>query len=309
MINDKSYPQACQAHLWITPPQIMGILNVTPDSFYDGNRYKQQDKALKQAELLINQGADIIDIGGESTRPGAKPVSTEEELDRVIPIAEKLLKNFDVQISMDTQKTQIMAAAVELGVHMINDINALQAPGAVELLAKYPHVTVCLMHKQGNSQSMQQKPSYNEVAKEVSDFLTQRSDHCIASGINRERIILDPGFGFGKTTAHNLTLLTQLPKLTTLGYPILVGLSRKFSIGRILGQNVNKNSQEIFDAGDIPPEERLYGSLAAATIAVYHGATIIRTHDVKPTADAAKIAFAAKLSTGAPGTPVDSCGY
>ena len=252
---------------------VMGILNVTPDSFSDGGRFNQLDAALKQALQMQKDGAEIIDIGGESTRPGATPVSLDEELQRVIPVIEKIRQFTDVAISVDTCKPQIMRAAIEAGADMVNDINALQAEGAVETCAELG-VPVCLMHKQGEPPSMQDKPEYRDVVAEVSVYLQQRADLCIANGIAKENIIIDPGFGFGKTLENNLSLLREIDKFTVLAYPVLVGVSRKSMFGMLLDR----------EAGD-----RLVASTSSVVIAYQKGARLFRVHDVAETCDALKL--------------------
>lgn len=251
----------------------MGVLNVTPDSFSDGGQFNSLDKAILQADLMLAQGANIIDIGGESTRPNATPVSLQEELDRVIPVISALRARFDVTISIDTRQAQVMREAVNTGAAMINDVNALQSENALNTASELS-VPVCLMHMQGTPQTMQQNPTYDNVVTDIIDFLTQRVNACITAGIKREHIIIDPGFGFGKTFEHNVMLLRELKQLTTLKLPLLVGLSRKTWIGIATHQ---------------APSDRLAGSLAAAIIAVQNGANILRVHDVGATRDALRI--------------------
>jgi dihydropteroate synthase len=250
----------------------MGIVNVTPDSFSDGGLHLQHGPALAHAHQLIAEGADILDIGGESTRPGARPVSIQEELDRVLPVIEGL-RGAPVPISIDTFKPEVMQAAIAAGAQMVNDINALQDAAAMNVVAA-GNVAVCLMHKQGDPQTMQQQPYYQNVVAEVSAFLRERTAAAQAAGIRRERIVADPGFGFGKTLAHNLSLLRDLKQLTELGVPVLAGLSRKSMLGALTGQDVG---------------QRLPASVAAALIAVQRGANIVRVHDVRATVDAMKI--------------------
>lgn len=267
----------------------MGIVNVTPDSFFDGGQHLQRDAALAHAHQLIAEGADIIDIGGESTRPGARPVSVQEELDRVLPIIEGLrgasAPISPVPISIDTFKPEVMRAAINAGAQMVNDINALQDTAAMEAVA-LSNVAVCLMHKQGDPQTMQQQPHYKNVVSEVSVFLRERIAAAETAGIQRERIVIDPGFGFGKTLAHNLTLLRQLKNLTELGVPVLAGLSRKSMLGALTGQDI---------------AQRLSASVAAALIAVQRGANIVRVHDVRATVDALKIWDAVNNMNGVQG--------
>ena len=262
----------------LSRPLVMGIVNVTPDSFSDGGQHFQRDAALAHAHQLIAEGADIIDIGGESTRPGAQPIGVQEELDRVLPIIEGL-RGAPVPISIDTCKPQVMQAAIAADVQMVNDINALQDAAAMNAVAT-GNVAVCLMHKQGNPQTMQTQPHYQNVVAEVGEFLRERIAAAEAAGIRREHIVIDPGFGFGKTLAHNLDLLRRLDKLRELGVPVLAGLSRKSMLGALTGR----------EAGD-----RVAASVAAALIAVQNGASIVRVHDVRETVDALKIWNAVKL--------------
>ncbi len=258
----------------------MGIVNVTPDSFFDGGTHLQRKDVLSHAQQLIAEGADILDIGGESTRPGAQPVGIQEELDRVLPVLEGL-RGAPVPLSIDTFKPELMRAAIAAGVQMINDINALQNPAALNLVAA-SNVAVCLMHKQGNPQTMQEQPHYQNVVIEVSAFLRERIAAAEAAGIQRKRIVIDPGFGFGKTLEHNLALLRELRKLADLGVPILAGLSRKSMLGALTGQGVG---------------QRMPVSVAAAIIAIQHGAGIVRVHDVRATVDALKILAAVNGET------------
>jgi dihydropteroate synthase len=250
----------------------MGIVNVTPDSFSDGGRHLLRDAAISHAHQLIAEGADILDIGGESSRPGAITVSVQEELDRVMPVIEGL-RDAGVPLSIDTCKSEVMRAALAAGASMVNDINALQQPEAVAVVAA-GNAAVCLMHKQGQPQSMQIEPNYQDVLKEVMDYLRTRVAVIEAAGIKRERIVVDPGFGFGKTVEHNLLLLRKLHELTELGVPLMAGLSRKSMLGKLTGHVV---------------ENRLPASLAAALIAVQRGANIVRVHDVQATCDVIKI--------------------
>ncbi len=251
----------------------MGILNVTPDSFSDGGQFVDIDTARRQVERMAKDGAAIIDIGGESTRPGADDVSEEQELDRVIPVIEALRDTTALPISIDTSKPGVMREAVVAGAAIINDILALQEPGAIETVVELG-VPVCLMHMQGRPRTMQESPHYDDVALDVRDFLADRVSKCIAAGIAREKIIIDPGFGFGKTHAHNVELLANLRQLQDLEFPVLVGLSRKSTLGELTGRDV-------FD--------RLPGSIAAAVVAVMKGAQIVRVHDVRETVDALKV--------------------
>jgi len=260
----------------ISRPQVMGILNVTPDSFSDGGRFTAHDAALRHVEAMLEEGASIIDIGGESTRPGAAEVTVDEELARVVPLVEAIRCRFEVPISVDTSKPQVMRESVAAGASMLNDVCALQNEGALEVAALL-NVPVCLMHMQGAPRTMQHNPVYGDVVDDVYDFLAQRVDACISAGIKKEHLIVDPGFGFGKTLTHNLRLLHHLDRFKEMGLPLLVGVSRKTMIGAML---------------DKPVDERLFGSIAAATLAVWQGATIIRAHDVAATLDAVRVAVA-----------------
>jgi dihydropteroate synthase len=262
---------SCGRELDLSLPRIMGILNVTPDSFSDGSRFNQLDQALYHAEQMIADGAAIIDIGGESTRPGADSVSEQEELDRVIPVIEQIAAKLDVMISIDTYKPAVMDASCKAGAHLINDIKALQEPDAIKI-ALESDALICLMHMQGEPQSMQQAPNYKSVVDEVSRFLAKRVAACLNTGISKSKLILDPGFGFGKTLEQNFELLGCLKALTS-DYPLLIGLSRKSMIGNLLNR---------------PVDERLAGSIGAALYAVGQGARIIRVHDVLATSDAIK---------------------
>lgn len=250
-------------------PLLMGVVNVTPDSFSDGGRYFSPASAVAHARRLIDEGADLLDIGGESSRPGAAPVNLDEERRRVLPVLEALLAT-GVPLSVDTQKPELMREAATAGAAMINDINGFEAAGALEGIADTA-CAVCIMHKQGSPQTMQQAPRYHDVVAEVGAYLRQRVDAAVAAGITRERIVIDPGFGFGKTLDHNIGLLRGLGKLAKSGVPVLAGLSRKSMIGALTGRAV---------------DGRLPGSIAAALIAVRHGAAILRVHDVAETRDA-----------------------
>ena len=273
----------CGAYtLDLARPRVMGILNVTPDSFSDGGRFFDREAALRQGRVLVAEGADILDVGGESTRPGAETVPVQEELDRVIPVIEALAGELPVPLSVDTSKPEVMRAAVAAGASLINDVAALRRPGALAAAAA-SGVPVCLMHMQGEPGTMQQQPTYRDVVAEVRDFLAGRMAACEAAGIPRDRLLLDPGFGFGKTVAHNLALLRDLPALRGLGVPVLVGLSRKSMIGALLD--------------GAPVGQRLYGSLAAAVLAVERGAAIVRVHDVAPTVQALRIVAAVRDRT------------
>lgn len=257
----------------LTSPKIMGILNFTPDSFSDSGKFFSLDKALFQVEKMLNDGAEIIDIGGESTRPNAPIVSLEDELQRVVPLVEAVCQRFDCLISVDTSKADVMRQAAQVGADIINDVRALQESNALETAAELG-LPVCLMHMQGDPQTMQQNPDYDDVIEEVSDFLNQRIFACLTAGIPKEHIILDVGFGFGKTVQHNYQLLKHLNLFAESGYPVLAGLSRKSMIGAVL---------------DKPVEQRLIGSVAGALLCVQNGAKIVRVHDVAETADALKI--------------------
>jgi dihydropteroate synthase len=256
----------------LTRPVVMGILNVTPDSFSDGGRYAGLDAALERARVIVAEGAGIIDVGGQSTRPGALAVEEAVEIERVVPVVEGIAASCDVAISIDTSKPGVMRAAVAAGACIINDVYALREPGARAVAAE-SQAGVCLMHMQGEPRTMQDSPHYNDVVADVMAFLAQERRACMEVGVAGDAIALDPGFGFGKNLEHNLTLLRELPRLGALGAPLLVGVSRKSVIGKILGKSVN---------------DRLYGGLGLAALAVANGARIIRTHDVNPTVDAVR---------------------
>ena len=255
-------------------PQVMGIVNVTPDSFSDGGAHDTADAAVAHALTLVQEGADLLDVGGESTRPGADDVSVEEELRRVVPVIERLAAQVAVPISIDTSKPEVMRAAVQAGAGLINDVHALRREGALDAAAALG-VPVVLMHMQGEPRSMQAAPDYDDVVGDVHRFLAERIFAAEMAGIAKKRIVIDPGFGFGKDTTHNLQLLAQLERFVELGVPVLAGLSRKRSIGELTGRSV--------------PTERVSGSVAAHLIAVQHGAVIVRVHDVAATVDALKI--------------------
>ncbi|APD89833.1 dihydropteroate synthase [Alteromonas mediterranea] len=257
----------------LSQPQVMGILNVTPDSFSDGGKHADVQQALEHALRMIDEGARFIDIGGESTRPGAPEVSLQEELDRTIPVIEAVAKNAQCVISIDTSKAEVMREAVKAGAGLINDVRALQEPGAL-IAASETGVPVCLMHMQGQPRTMQNHPTYQDVVEDVTQFLLERAEVCEKAGIAKEQILFDPGYGFGKSLEHNYALVKHLPKLMDLGYPVLVGMSRKSMIGNLLNRKV---------------DERLAGSISLATIVAQMGAQIIRVHDVKETADAVNI--------------------
>lgn len=259
-------------------PRVMGILNITPDSFFDGGRYTRVDAALKRAEQMVRDGADIIDVGGESTRPGAPTVSESEELDRVLPVIERLATNLEVPVSIDTSKPAVMRDAVQAGAGMINDVCALQLDGALATAAAAP-VPVCLMHMQGSPRTMQTLPEYDDVVADVYAFLQQRVQVCEQAGIDRERIVLDPGFGFGKSLQHNLGLLKGLDQMQGLGLPLLAGISRKSMLGLLLAELRQQDEP-------VSVDDRLNVSLGAAVIAAMRGASIIRVHDVRETVEA-----------------------
>lgn len=261
-------------------PQVMGVLNITPDSFSDGGRFLDAQSAVDQAMAMCEQGAALIDIGGESTRPGAQPVSVQQELDRVLPVIEAIAPALPIPLSIDTSKPEVMRAAVAAGAGLINDVCALTSAGAIEA-AKDCAVPLCLMHMQGEPRTMQQAPRYRDVVHDVRDYLAARVVACEAAGIPRQRLLLDPGFGFGKTLQHNLQLLARLDELAGLGLPLLVGLSRKRMFGQLLGREVG---------------QRLVGSVAAALLAAQRGAKIIRAHDVAETVDALALLNAVQYS-------------
>ena len=264
----------------LAQPHVMGILNVTPDSFSDGGRFSGRDAALRHAAEMVAAGATLIDVGGESTRPGARAVSPTEELERVAPAVEAIARELDVVISLDTSTPAVMREGARLGAGMINDVRALRRDGALDAAAD-TGLPVCLMHMLGEPGNMQQDPRYGDVVREVRDFLAERMQACEAAGIPAERIILDPGFGFAKTLAHNLSLFKHMEALHELGRPLLVGVSRKSMIGQALGREVH---------------QRLYGSLALAALAVAKGACILRVHDVAETVDAVRMVAAVQAA-------------
>jgi len=259
-------------------PQVMGVLNVTPDSFSDGGHYLKKDIAIRRAASMVSEGASIIDVGGESTRPGAKAISDEEQLERVLPVILSIASRVDVAISIDTSSPVVIRAAADAGVFMINDVFALRRDGALDAAAE-TDCAICLMHMQGEPRGMQDNPTYNNIIGEVGDFLCDRVDACLDKGISLERCVVDPGFGFGKTDRHNIELLAKLDRLQVRGLPILVGLSRKRTLGVLTDRDV---------------DNRLAAGIAAAVIAFERGATIIRTHDVAAVVDALKIATAVR---------------
>jgi dihydropteroate synthase len=268
--------------LQLDVPAVMGILNVTPDSFSDGGRFVGRDAALRRAEVLASEGAAIIDIGGESTRPGAAAVAEQEELDRTLPVIEAIAKAVDVPVSVDTSKPVVMREAIRAGAAMINDIRALREQGALQAAVDL-QCPVCLMHMQGQPRSMQREPVYGNVVAEVLEFLDQRLRACIAAGLPRDLIVVDPGFGFGKTRQHNIELLSNLRQLRSLGQPILAGLSRKSTLGELTGRGVG---------------DRMPASIVAAALAVVRGASIIRAHDVRETVDALRVTAAVEQLDG-----------
>ena len=271
--------QCGRFQLDLSSPQVMGIVNVTPDSFSDGGQYQHVETAVAHALDLIAQGAAVLDIGGESTRPNATPVPLDEELQRVIPVIEALVaREIPVPISIDTYKPAVMRAAIAAGASIVNDVRGLQEEGALDAVAQST-AGVCIMHMQGTPQTMQQDPHYEDVVAEVTAFLRTQRDACLAAGVAPQRIMLDPGFGFGKTRAHNIALAKALPTLLTLGCPLLVGLSRKSVLGQMTGNDV---------------DARLHASVAAAVISAMQGAHLLRVHDVKATVEALKVVTALK---------------
>lgn len=270
----------------LSTPVVMGVLNVTPDSFSDGGRFTRRDIALEHARRLIGEGAGIVDVGGESTRPGATPATLDEELARVIPVIESLRAESPVFISIDTSKPEVMRAAVRAGADIINDVRALAEPGAIEAAAQL-RAGVCLMHMRGEPRTMQEAPHYDDVIEEVSGFLAARIRACHDAGIDSNYITIDPGFGFGKNAVHNLTLLKNLHRFEVLGAPLAVGLSRKSMLAKLTGRAV---------------DDRTAGSVALAAIAVLNGARIVRAHDVAATLDAVRVAAAVKQGESFDGT-------
>lgn len=264
--------QFAHQSLDLSRPQIMGILNVTPDSFSDGGLFNQLDRALLHAEDMLANGASIIDVGGESTRPGAVPVSPDEELDRVIPVIEAIKARFDTIVSVDTSTPEVMLEAAAAGAGLINDVRALKRNGALDAAVK-TQLPVCLMHMSGEPDSMQNNPTYQNVTSEVIAFLTQRASEVVTGGVSRHQILLDPGFGFGKTKEHNYRLLNELEKISAIGYPLLTGLSRKRMMASLFNDNVS-------------PEDRDAVSATAAALCAIKGSRIIRTHNVKATQEA-----------------------
>ena len=274
--------QTTRFRIDLARPQVMGIVNVTPDSFSDGGLSATSAAAIRHCEQLLAEGADMLDIGGESTRPGSLPVSVEEELARVLPVLDAAL-TLGCPVSIDTNKPEVMRAVLARGADIVNDINALQAPGALDIAAAHASCGICLMHMRGDPATMQQRPQYDDVLREVGEFLDERLHACRARGVADERIVLDPGIGFGKSVAHNLDLLRRQRELLTLGRPLLVGWSRKSTLGAITGRDVS---------------QRQAASVAAALAAVQSGAHIVRVHDVAATVDALKVWAAAGLARG-----------
>lgn len=273
---------ARDSHLDLSFPHVMGILNVTPDSFSDGGKHNALVDALTHTNEMVNAGATIIDVGGESTRPGADEVSVEEELERVIPVIDAIAQRFEVWISVDTSKADVIREAARVGAHIINDVRSLSEPGALEAAAATA-LPVCLMHMQGEPRTMQQAPVYENILSEVDTYFAQQIARCEAVGIKKERLILDPGFGFGKNLSHNYELLAHLGDFHHFGLPLLVGMSRKSMIGQLL---------------NVGPSQRLTGSLSCAVIAAMQGAQIIRAHDVKETAEAMRVVEATRRAKG-----------
>ncbi len=265
--------QTTRFRIDLARPKVMGIVNVTPDSFSDGGRHDDTSTALAHCEQLLAEGADILDIGGESSRPGAAPVPLQQELERVLPVIQGALQ-FGVPLSVDTVKPEVMQRALDLGADIVNDINALRLPGALEAVAAHPQCGVCLMHMHGDPATMQSRPAYDDVVAEVSDFLHERAAALLQRGVRLERIVFDPGIGFGKSVAHNLELLRRQRELLALGRPLLLGWSRKSTLGTITGR---------------PVGERLAASVAAALASVHLGARVVRVHDVAATVDALKV--------------------
>lgn len=273
---------ARDSHLDLSFPHVMGILNVTPDSFSDGGKHNALVDALTHTNEMVNAGATIIDVGGESTRPGADEVSVEEELERVVPVIDAIAQRFEVWISVDTSKADVIREAARVGAHIINDVRSLSEPGALEAAAS-TGLPVCLMHMQGEPRTMQQAPVYENILSEVDTYFAQQIARCEAAGMKKERLILDPGFGFGKNLSHNYELLAHLGDFHHFGLPLLVGMSRKSMIGQLL---------------NVGPSQRLTGSLSCAVIAAMQGAQIIRAHDVKETAEAMRVVEATRRAKG-----------
>jgi dihydropteroate synthase len=278
------YLQCATRRLALDQPLVMGVINVTPDSFSDAGRYATPAAAIERAEAMVEEGAAIIDIGGVSTRPGAAPVSCEEELARVLPVIERIASRLSVVVSVDTSDPEVIRRAADHGAHMVNDVRALRTENALEALAP-TGLAVCLMHMQGEPATMQRNPSYVDVVAEVGAYLEARIEACFSAGIGADRLCIDPGFGFGKLLRHNIELLRRLPDLARLGPPLLVGLSRKSMAGALAGGEAAQVQGAVR-----APADRLAGSLALATIAVLNGASIVRAHDVAATVDAVRVA-------------------
>ncbi|ARU92544.1 dihydropteroate synthase [Tatumella citrea] len=273
---------ARDSELDLSFPHVMGILNITPDSFSDGGSHATLTDAITHTNEMVNAGATIIDVGGESTRPGAADVSVEEELERVIPVVTEIARRFEVWISVDTSRPEVIRESARAGAHLINDIRALQVPGALSAAAD-TGLPVCIMHMQGQPKTMQQAPDYDDVVAEVDSFFTEQIERCLAGGIKKQNLILDPGYGFGKTVTHNYQLLANLSHFHHFGLPLLAGMSRKSMIGQLL---------------NVGPSQRLSGSLACAVIAAMQGAQILRVHDVKETVEAMRVAEATLRAKG-----------
>lgn len=273
---------ARDSELDLSFPHVMGILNITPDSFSDGGSHATLTDAITHTNEMVNAGATIIDVGGESTRPGAADVSVEEELERVIPVVTEIARRFEVWISVDTSRPEVIRESARAGAHLINDIRALQVPGALSAAAD-TGLPVCIMHMQGQPKTMQQAPDYDDVVAEVDSFFTEQIERCLAGGIKKQNLILDPGYGFGKTVTHNYQLLANLSRFHHFGLPLLAGMSRKSMIGQLL---------------NVGPSQRLSGSLACAVIAAMQGAQILRVHDVKETVEAMRVAEATLRAKG-----------
>ncbi|ASN16743.1 dihydropteroate synthase [Pantoea ananatis] len=273
---------ARDSHLDLSFPHVMGILNVTPDSFSDGGKHNALVDALTHTNEMVNAGATIIDVGGESTRPGADEVSVEEELERVIPVVAAIAQRFEVWISVDTSKAEVIREAASVGAHIINDVRSLSEPGALAAAAA-TGLPVCLMHMKGEPRTMQQAPAYQDIVSEVDAYFVEQLARCEAAGIKKENLLLDPGFGFGKNLSHNYELLARLGEFHHFGLPLLVGMSRKSMIGQLL---------------NVGPGQRLTGSLACAVIAAMQGAHIIRVHDVKETVEAMRVVEATQRAKG-----------
>ncbi|CCF11241.1 MULTISPECIES: dihydropteroate synthase [Pantoea] len=273
---------ARDSHLDLSFPHVMGILNVTPDSFSDGGKHNALVDALTHTNEMVNAGATIIDVGGESTRPGADEVSVEEELERVIPVVAAIAQRFEVWISVDTSKAEVIREAASVGAHIINDVRSLSEPGALAAAAA-TGLPVCLMHMKGDPRTMQQAPAYQDIVSEVDAYFVEQLARCEAAGIKKENLLLDPGFGFGKNLSHNYELLARLSEFHHFGLPLLVGMSRKSMIGQLL---------------NVGPGQRLTGSLACAVIAAMQGAHIIRVHDVKETVEAMRVVEATQRAKG-----------